>query len=987
MKRVFEFIQIMVCMCLAMVTIIVWRNNPAILNHAGNTLPAMLGQCLHSIMLLGLISLVMLIGKFFLSDKPLLLNNLSAKAAKLWLVLVGAGITCTFLSIFRGYFTVSDFYESIFPVLFNEVPILSGIIFGLLIAGVNVYKDSSKHTLALLLLLIPLFLQFIFGKNMFYLDNEDNPIIFMIIFLIGGIPSHSTKKHNFYRFLILIVCNLFLAFLMPYISSMNYSNLSRASRFSTISNPLLVLSAYYIVQLIPIYQNKLSRYVIRTSLLGLIVINISSFSHVLDRIVIDLTGHSTAKLIVFAAILSAAILAIGFLLVLLFDDHLRTSKLFQLVDLYFINLKKWDSFVPWILTKKKEFKIFIKEHVKTITMIVFSYILSALSMLLMNVSWNNPTLNVNIIMMTIFKRQPLVIMNAIFIFSLMMFTWAILRRYYVALIISILVISVWIVASRLKILARNEPIMPSELKMISVWGSLISMANVAVLVTAVIVVLLAVCLIFYLESHNKRTSLSVTATIVSIILLPSLLVSSLYWNHEGNPINVVVRGIGDESDFFNQMYGAQSNGPIVQFLNNIDVEVMSMPKGYSKASMYHIRDKYQKEAAEINFARANTLNKQNIIFNLSESFADPRRVPGVSLADDPIKNIGELKRNSTSGLMISSGYGGGTANMEYMTLTGFTLSLFSPTLTTPYTQLVGTLKHNPSIIGSFKITNAIHPYLGTFYSRNVVYQKFGVDKFYYLGSRYKIKYQYKIGKNPYLSDQTAYDNTLDQLRKGKSGQFIQLTTMQNHLPYDHNYYKNHNEFGIHAKNGTDTNSLADYTCGIHYTDKAVKQFIEEVDKLNKPITIVFYGDHLPGNIYGNLLEKDGLVLHETDYFIYSNKYAREHGAVQKMLTNTSYVDPNDFIAMVAEQTNSKVNWYQAMLTDVYHKLPAFAVNTGQHTKVPGNSGRTQFINNEGKFANPKKWTKQQKQLWHDYKLVQYDVTAGKQYLVRDGQLK
>ncbi len=302
----------MVCMCLAMVTIIVWRNNPAILNHAGNTLPAMLGQCLHSIMLLGLISLVMLIGKFFLSDKPLFINNLSAKAAKLWLVLVGTGIACTVLSIFWRYFTVSDFYESIFPVLFNEVPILSGIIFGLLIAGVNVYKDSSKHTLALLLLLIPLFLQFIFGKNMFYLDNEDNPIIFMIIFLIGGIPSHSTKKHNFYRFLILIVCDLFLAFLMPYISSMNYSNLSRASRFSTISNPLLVLSAYYIVQLIPIYQNKLSRYVIRTSLLGLIVINISSFSHVLDRIVIDLAGHSTAKLIVFAAILSAAILAIGF---------------------------------------------------------------------------------------------------------------------------------------------------------------------------------------------------------------------------------------------------------------------------------------------------------------------------------------------------------------------------------------------------------------------------------------------------------------------------------------------------------------------------------------------------------------------------------------------------------------------------------------------------------------------------------------------------
>ena len=38
--------------------------------------------------------------------------------------------------------------------------------------------------------------------------------------------------------------------------------------------------------------------------------------------------------------------------------------------------------------------------------------------------------------------------------------------------------------------------------------------------------------------------------------------------------------------------------------------------------------------------------------------------------------------------MISSGLGGGTANMEYMTLTGLPVSNFSPTIATPYTQVV-----------------------------------------------------------------------------------------------------------------------------------------------------------------------------------------------------------------------------------------------------------------------------------------------------------
>ena len=52
--------------------------------------------------------------------------------------------------------------------------------------------------------------------------------------------------------------------------------------------------------------------------------------------------------------------------------------------------------------------------------------------------------------------------------------------------------------------------------------------------------------------------------------------------------------------------------------------------------------------------------------------------------------------------MISAGYGGGTANMEYMSLTGLDLSNFSPTLPTPYTQLVTHRKYNPNIAQSFQ---------------------------------------------------------------------------------------------------------------------------------------------------------------------------------------------------------------------------------------------------------------------------------------------
>ena len=269
-----------------------------------------------------------------------------------------------------------------------------------------------------------------------------------------------------------------------------------------------------------------------------------------------------------------------------------------------------------------------------------------------------------------------------------------------------------------------------------------------------------------------------------------------------------------------------------------------------------------------------------------------------------------------------------------------------------------------------------------FVSRISAYRKFGFNRFYYLGSKYKIIDQKKIGYNPYLSDETAYDNALHQLRNDENGTFINLVTMQNHLPYNSSYYKRSSSWlPTSVSAGTDKSTVAAYTAGINYTDKAVKQFIKQINKIQKPITVVFYGDHLPG-IYNNSMAKDGTKLHETDYFIYSNTYAREHGA-RTLTSNTKVVSPNDFMAMVAEQTNSKVTPYLALMTKVYEDLPAVSINTGQNNSTAS----LQFTNSKGQVVKYSQLTKKQKRLWQDYKLVQYDLTAGKQYLYQLHMMK
>ncbi len=81
-----------------------------------------------------------------------------------------------------------------------------------------------------------------------------------------------------------------------------------------------------------------------------------------------------------------------------------------------------------------------------------------------------------------------------------------------------------------------------------------------------------------------------------------------------------MRDLGDQPYFYNQLFGAKLNGPLLQFLNNIDVSVMDEPENYSKEIMTQIYKKYAQESARINRRRRNDWDDQIVIMGLSEKF-------------------------------------------------------------------------------------------------------------------------------------------------------------------------------------------------------------------------------------------------------------------------------------------------------------------------------------------------------------------------------
>ena len=89
--------------------------------------------------------------------------------------------------------------------------------------------------------------------------------------------------------------------------------------------------------------------------------------------------------------------------------------------------------------------------------------------------------------------------------------------------------------------------------------------------------------------------------------------------------------------------------------------------------------------------------------------------------------------------------------------------------------------------------------------------------------------------------------------------------------------------------------------------------------------------------------------------------------------------------MALAQMNVKVSPYYALLTEVAEKIPATSLPTnGTSKNNSAHQGGTDFINTKGKHV---KLNAKQKKLFHDYKLVQYDLTAGHHYLLKDSFLK
>lgn len=588
-------------------------------------------------------------------------------------------------------------------------------------------------------------------------------------------------------------------------------------------------------------------------------------------------------------------------------------------------------------------------------------------------------------------------------------------------------VMVFAVATKIKITMRSEPIIPSDLGFLSGGGgggagdvaSFVTDDSRPLVNTAIAWLVWFVVICVILQCVDKRRAFiycswrhpiagpknifglicRILAPIVSVLLLISY--AGVLSNPQA-PQRKTLSKIGYSPTLWNVQQDAETNGALTTFLSLTRVKAMEDEPEYSQAAMQQIKNRYAQAADEINAQRSQNLTDNTVVMILSESFSDPNRVPNVHFGADPMPNIRALGQTTTSGLMLSPGYGGGTANIEFQQMTGLNMANFSDTLLSPYQQLVAT---RPKFYSFNQMWNehcgdeystscsiGYHPFKQFFYLRGVNYKKFGFSHLYTLDSDPKIAHgEAYVGPNgtkTEVSDEEAYKNVVEEIRtnteQNKPSQYIQLITMQNHAPYP-DLYGSENEFhGVNETPDTvpERGIIATYAKNVQRTDEATANFLNELDGIDKPITVVFYGDHLPG-IYNtaNADKNNALTVHETNYFIWSNRASASHD-VKLPESDAAYTSSNYFMTQAAEHMNARISPYLALLDELHAEVPAMSrsVNAG----VWSAKGEPTLLDDNGEVIDTNTLSSKAKQLLADYKMVQYDMSVGKNYLMDMG---
>ncbi len=268
------------------------------------------------------------------------------------------------------------------------------------------------------------------------------------------------------------------------------------------------------------------------------------------------------------------------------------------------------------------------------------------------------------------------------------------------------------------------------------------------------------------------------------------------------------------------------------------------------------------------------------------------------------RNFHYYQKHGISGMFYVPTVGGGTVNTEYEVMTGYGARYFqkgSIVFTSVLEEPTNSLAYYYKNLMEDVKTTGIHNHEASYWDRDEAYPNLGFDK--YVDMSMFTKKQQKDVFGAWMSDKTIFDRTRKELEENKDkNHFLLAVTVQNHGPF------NDSREYIKVDNLTkrDNYQICNFAANLKYSDKQLKDFMDYIDKREKPTIVVFYGDHKPDPSYDIFQESEYYMknnrrnLYNTDYFIYFNKAVKDKKllALKGKKMNLSAPAMNRYIQML-----------------------------------------------------------------------------------------
>ncbi len=376
--------------------------------------------------------------------------------------------------------------------------------------------------------------------------------------------------------------------------------------------------------------------------------------------------------------------------------------------------------------------------------------------------------------------------------------------------------------------------------------------------------------------------------------------------------------------------GSKYNGYLLNFSLQLRSEMeIKPPEGYSEEAVRRLEEKYGGSGE----TPSGGGQQPDIILILEESFADLSMLGSPVRTEQPVTPYWDsLEENVTRGYVLSSVYGGGTANSEFEVLTGNTMG-FLPYGATPYQLYI----HEPSasmaswLKDQGYVCKATHPYLSGGWSRTKVYPLLGFDSWSFIDD-----YPQQDMIRDYVSDREMFGEVIRIWEERDEDQplFLFGITMQNHggFGYDGEGYTPCMKLEGYSEEYPDAEQ---YLGLIHESDSAIEDLLSYFEQQDRDVIVAIFGDHYPGlniRFYEEIHQGPFDTLDEQEpeyavpYVIWTN-FDRESG-------DTGLISMSDLGLRVLQTAGIELAPYDRFRLDLEQVIPVWN-SQGFYSKTAG----------------------------------------------------